>query len=467
VNFRGVEKSDLTDVVLIDIGREVENVSITDVMTEELFSPRGSSKLRITLTNHSPLELNQQIGVWLDEEKVQVNEVTLPPSSDITLALEIAVTSPGYHSGYVKLMEDDDFIFDNIRYFTLQVPTEIPVLIIAEDMSEGVYLEKALRPKDEVFTPFTVEVISPKKMLTRDLLAYKVIAVSNVRGIEFGALKMLQQYFEDGGKVCIFLGDRIDVDFYNMTVLSDFQTHADPPVQMVQPSFISVNRVELTHPVFSLFKEKRFGDLSLSRFYSYLPLETLPDQIVGWFSNGKPAIIDAPEKGILCAFSLAHTDITKRAIFVPLVHRLFYYLAKKQESPRAVLVGERFMMGIPQSFRSMTCVTPGGERIRIIPKPLRAEIVITFADTDEPGIYTVEADGQCLALFPVNIHPEESQAAKLSAEQLESMLGPDHNIWSADDVVAEMGFDSYELTKSILWILLGLTFLEVLLVHRR
>jgi hypothetical protein len=146
---------------------------------------------------------------------------------------------------------------------------------------------------------------------------------------------------------------------------------------------------------------------------------------------------------------------------------LFYYLAKKQETPEAILIGEKLMMGIPQSFRNVRCVTPQGERIRIIPRLVGGETVITFGDTDEPGIYTVEADGRSLALFPVNIHPEESRTVKVSAEQLESIFGPHHRLSSADNVVSEMGFHSYELTKSILWIVLGLTFLELLLVHRR
>lgn len=466
INFCGLEGTDLKNLVLVDVGKQVENVGITDVVSEGLFSPEGSSRLRIALTNFSSRRTTRHIGVWLDGEKLQVTQVELPPNSDIAIELDISVETPGFHSGYVKVVEDDELLFDNLRYFTLQVPAEIPVLIISDNISEGAYLKKALRPKPEIFTPFVPDLISAREILRKDVLSYKVIALNNVRNLDFGQLKIFQKYLEDGGKVCIFLGDRIDVDFYNMAILSEFQAHINPLVQISHPNFVSINKIELTHPIFSAFREKRFGDLSLSRFFGYYPLETLPGQTLAWFGNGKPAVVEAPEKGVIFTSSLGQSDITKRAIFVPLMHRLFHYLAKKQEVPEGVLVGEKFKMETPEPLRSITCVTPEGENIRTIPKLLKDETVIVFSETHVPGIYKIEADGKLLALFPVNIDPQESQTAKLGSQELNNIFS-NYKLSTADDFQVSLGLYSYELTKLILWIVLGLVFLELLLIHRR
>ena len=466
INFEELENVEVENLTVVDVGKELENVGVTNVGTGELLSPKGSSRTNVTVANFSSRDVKARIGVWLEGEKTRVAEADLSHGSDLILEVDIPIEDAGYHSGYVQLMEDDRLMADNVRYFTLQVPGEIPVLVISEDETEGMYLVKALRPKPDVGTPFAPELISPKEILRKDVLSYDVVVLNDVDKLDFGELKILQKYFEDGGRACLFLGERIDANFYNMAIISEFQAHVDTFVRLPQPSFVSVSRVESTHPIFSAFREKKFGDLSLSRFYGYHPVETLPGQTIAWFSNGKPAIVESPERGILFASSPGQSDIVKKAIFVPLIHKLFYYLAKKQEVLQGVLVGERFKMETPEALRSVVCVTPQEEEVQIIPKVLGGQTVIAFSETDEPGIYRLEADGNSIGLFAVNIDPRESETRKLAPEELSEVFGS-HALRGADNRDPGLGLHTFELTKSILWVILGLVLVELLVERRR
>jgi hypothetical protein len=346
------------------------------------------------------------------------------------------------------------------------VPLEIRVLVVSGTSAEGLYLDKALRPAEDVFTPFRVDLVQPHRMLTRDILSYAVVALNDVKDLDFGELKMLEKYFEAGGRAFILLGEKADVDFYNRVILPEFQIHARPLVEISSPGFVTIGRVETSHPVLSIFRESRWGDFSTVKFFSYHPLEGLSSQGLAWFTNGQLALAEAPERGIVFAGSPGTSDITKRAVFVPLIHRLFHYLARREEVPTGISTGERFRMSTGKSLRTVKCVTPEGTQIRVVPKVVGGETVITLSDTKQRGIYEVEGDQKALALFPANTDPEESLVAQVNSETLQSLFGA-QSLAGTDVIDGQMGLGRYELTKLILWVLLGLVILELLVIHRR
>ncbi len=467
INFDRLEEVAISDIVLLDVGRELWNVAITDVATEELLSPKGTSRLRIGVANYSETATERHFSVWLDGEKIHLGTAELPAGEETVVEVDMTVGEPGYHEGWVELTEDDGLRFDNRRFFALQVPTEIPVLIISESHAEGLYLEKALRPSADVFTPFAVDLVQPHRMLTKDILSYAVVALNDVENLDFGELKMLQKYLDGGGKACIFLGENADLEFYNMVILPGFQIHALPLVEVAPPGFVTIGRIETSHHILGIFRETRYGDLSATKFFAYHPLEALPGQGLAWFTNGQLAMAEAPERGVVFGGALATSDITRRAVFVPLIHRLFYYLARREEVPKGVVAGEKFRMSTDEAVRAVMCVTPGGEQVRLVPKVVGGETVITFSDASEPGVYRIEGDGEVLAFFPVNTDPEESRTARVDPERLANIFGSTNQVGAADGRGVQMGFHSYELTKLILWILFALVFLEVFIIHRR
>jgi len=451
INFKGI--TEFENIHFGEVGIPVDNIGVSRIEFQStVLNIEEPVNFSVDVKNYSNTETKRKIVLNLDGRKVGVQEINIKPDMEGMAKFKIRLKNAGFHSGFAAI-ENDAFAADDIRYFTLFVPQSISVLVITDSFEESVYLEKALKPSIKIPTPFKVKVISPKGIFAVDMKKYKIVTLLNISRLTPYELKVVKNFIDKGGKVLIFLGDKSDVDFYNQQILENgFGVKVSDMVTLEGSNFLTIDRVAFEHKIFNLFKEKRLGDFSLSRFYSYFPVSIRSAKILASYSNGMPAILEG-KGGILFTSSFGVSNIVKRAIFVPFMHRIFYHLTQTQKTGLNLLVDEKFNYESEETAYKISCLTPTDERIELLPRVSSGKLIVSFKTTDSPGVYNLKTEDRLLASFAVNIDPEESNLKRKKISEAKTF----------QESILKEAFS--ELTRPILWLVLILFITEVVILR--
>ena len=161
-------------------------------------------------------------------------------------------------------LEADAVAADNDRYSAIDVPADVPVLLVDGDARprDARYLSFALAPGEPVRTGLRPQIETPSYLAVKPLGDFAAINLANVERLDVSAVKALEKYVEDGGGVAFFLGDRSDVKFFNDVLYRDGKGLF--PVPLARQAELEVDRLEPApdleaddHYIFTRFKGKR------------------------------------------------------------------------------------------------------------------------------------------------------------------------------------------------------------------
>jgi hypothetical protein len=182
--------------------------------------------------------------------------------------------------------------------------------------------------------------------------------------------------------------------------------------------------IDLGHPVLAPFADGRFSDFTKVRFWKRRLLDprALPGaRVLARFDDGAPAWLAVRVgRGLLWVMTSgwqpADSQLALSSKFVPLLWSLLETSAGLGSGQAQFFVGDEVVL-------PLWAATATGVQVR---KPDGARAPLTagagvFHDTNEPGLYTLEAAGQPPLTFAVNVPPPESAVAPMPIEQLERL----------------------------------------------
>jgi hypothetical protein len=238
-------------------------------------------------------------------------------------------------------------------------------------------------------------------------------------------------------------------------------------------NYAMFGEIDFRHPLFAPFADPRFSDFTKIHFWKYRKLDagTLPGaHVVAKFDSGDPAVIDVPVgRGRIVVLAAGwQPDDSQLAVsskFVPLLYSLLELAGGAAESPAQYFVGDA--LPVPAGRDAITMRTPAGKTIAL---PAGAT---SFADTDEPGIYELAANGR-VSRLPVNLDPNESRTAPLGTDELEHIGVPVTTASAApapttDDLKLLAGAEAENRQKLWRWFIaatLGVLLIETALAGR-
>jgi len=441
----------------------VEKVDYSDQL------PEAGKPLRFaaTVANRSPEQSEQAIvELFVDRVRRAQHSLQLAPEDRQGVTFTTVVAEPGIHAGYVEVT-DNQLMADNRRFFTLNVPHRIRVLVVSDDPRAGFFLRTALRPDEQVHGVMVPETIAAAGLKNRDLDDIDVIILADLPSLGGDQLASLDRFVRQGGGLMILLGNRIDHHFYNDHLLARLCPAAieealGSPTQ--RSSYLTIDRIDGDHPVFQIFQ--RDGETSFSSPRFFMAYDVAPGEQVSTlasFNNGSPALLESRTgRGRVLFMATAvdpgWTDLPVRGAFIPLLHRSVHYLATAQPSDgQELVVGNalsRDLTAVPGG-ETISCETPGGERVILRPAGQRGYTLVTYEKTDEPGIYRFYLGEQLLSAFAVNTDLAESDLRRLEMDRARSLLGTERVFAVAPDADLETSIlqSRYgrELWKAALW----------------
>jgi len=410
--------------------------------------------LQATVRNNGsrPVE-NTVASFYLDGVRVAQQSLRLPPRAAVTVTAAVIPKRAGPLGGCVAL-EDDPLEIDNTRYFVLQVPEKVRVLVCSPDIQDGRYVRAALTLGGDstVAGLFSVRQEGEESFPSLDLNAFDVLVMCGLRNIRAGDASRLAQFVRSGGGVLIFPAVETALTCYNEQLFpllrmpgATFTRISSGMEANEQRPFVSFTTVDFAHPIFAgMFEPARAGkrtdpSIQSPRIYAtFAPAAGGGGHTIIGLSSGAGflreygygsgrILIFAVEPGTLWS------DFAVSGIYAPLLHRTVLYVASPAEPPRSFTSGDRLealRKASPSGgdggflFRN-----PTGIDERTVPTVLPASALSLFrsSPTDTVGVYTLLRTGQsqgagqapaALDAFPVNVSPEESDLRTIGDGEL-------------------------------------------------
>jgi hypothetical protein len=342
-------------------------------------------------------------------------------------------------------LESDDLDFDNRRYFTLEIPELIRLLLVGSPVdlqyvrlalgSGGVSHSSSLQIKET----------TPERLTAADILNADVILFSNPRDLTTTQLEHLSTFLESGGGMVIFPGSHTQPSTFNPTVAEKLnvprlvgvqQLHAGPPAQESE-SFLTFDRVDLRHPLFvGMFEDNpspspvrpeapRTVESPRVNMVARFQLPPAARTIIT-LSDGSPFLVElAAHNGrvLLCSVApqLDWSDLPLKGFFVPLLHRAVSFVALEPPLKETLVGEETILRTRSRSLDRWVVVSPSKGETVVQPIPSGIERVVRFRETETPGIYTLRSGASTVRIFAVNIHPDESHTATADRAQIDRL----------------------------------------------
>jgi hypothetical protein len=203
------------------------NLAITDLRPETRIVSSEGVPIEFTLTvaNFSRAEKkNVFLKVFINGQESFSATTPLPdiPTSGLTHKFQLGFTTVGYAQVTAKLVEANDqegLEADNIRHTMVLVVNPIRILIVdggytdpLKPTNDTLCLETALNSTKG----YKIDVRGVDELDKANLDDYRSIYLLNVPRLKSDKqLKNLEGFVKRGGRVALFVGDKVESDFYN------------------------------------------------------------------------------------------------------------------------------------------------------------------------------------------------------------------------------------------------------------
>ena len=449
--------------------------------------------MNVAVANHSDSPLDDVIVLVKTDgtSRPALRIPRIPARQTIADRIQLQFSTPGEHVVTAEL-DSDPVSVDNHRQCVVDVPGDLPVLLIDGDMeaADATYLASSLRPGGSVATGLTPRIEKPRFLSQNPLRSFRAIYLLNVERLEKSAVEALEEYVSAGGGVGVFLGPRCSASFFNEELYRNGTGFF--PVPLTGQEALFVDRLEKTpdlvvtsHPIFRVFSGQRKGFLasvSIARYFA--TTDPLPDsvdssvEVIARLRNGAPLVVQRKfGKGRVVAFLTTagpawNNWARGNPSYVVTMLELQAFLSRPTTKAENVLVGDELRVSYDATLfgpqiRWIQPIEHGLEATNT-ESTLRDDgmFVASLPDVPVSGVYRAELSakdgGRDAKRVAVNVDPLEGDLALVDGPNLAARLdGIDYRYESAGTFqYAEEEFAGTDLTDTLLYVLLALLLIE-------
>lgn len=469
------------NVYLVDLPLDdVDNAGIVSLdFGGQLIQPGIDFNLTATVKNYGSSDRNDIIAsLFLDGKRMDQSDLAVKAGSESSARFARAVSSGGFHSGYVELT-DDKFLPDNRYYFSFYIPEQFNLLLIDGDESSR-FIELALAPSPTLAHSWSVKTATPDQLTGVNFNEYDVIALVGSPNLPAPLVDRLKSFVRQGKSILATYGGQTDINAFNKT-WSDLTgvTYQEAVRQSFsQAGYYTLQSIDIQHPIFSVFGLEQ-DKLPEVKFYTLPSLTVTPaTHTLIKFSGDRPALVEnkyGAGKVLTFTGPIApkYTDFPAHAFFVPFISRTAEYLAADLSSfDIHLFTGSAITRTLSPKTSVVSSVelsTPDSAIYELAPEEAQGNLVVRPKPTDRPGIYTLKYQGRDLDQFAVNLNPAECDLSAADPDQFAAALGANQfrELKGGDPLASTIsGFRfGRELWQLFLWIAVILLAVEMLLAR--
>lgn len=415
-----------------------------------IVEPGRALSVEARIGNYSERNMkNHVVSIFLDGVRVAQRGIDIESGQSAEVGFQIVPDKPGHHQGFVEI-EDDDLQFDNRRYFSLQIPGQVRVLLIGNQNDQR-YTRLALETRQSDQTSvLQLKQVQEDQFSAADVTGADVIVLSTSGALSRAQVDRIGNFLRAGGGLIIVPASRVDPATFNQNIATPLRlptiTGIDgqeiPISQSADAPFFGFDYSEIRHPLFKgMFEElpppsrrdSKFSPapvaLESPKIFRSVRYSTMTECIpIIVLSNRSPFLVERTSgEGRVLLFSvvinLGWSDFPLRGLFVPLLHRSVQYVSQEDRNSGTEIAGNPYLIRARTPSSDQWIVeNPESMKIALTPQRSGSESLAPFPDTDVVGIYTVRSGDRILRTFAVNVDPRESDTFPAEESRMNAML---------------------------------------------
>ena len=421
--------SDL-EVYFIPIGnREAENVYVSEMrLDQQVLEPNKPVTLQLRVNNDSNRDLkNLTVNVDVDGKAVALSAVDLMAHESKTTTVSFTPDRGGWHSGSIRL-DDSPIDFDNIRYFSFNIPMDTRILIV-NGSEPAPYLDLLFR---NLVKKYRTETISEREWARIAPADYSAIVLVGVNELSDGIQDKLTDWVRGGGGLLIFPSSGMKPEPVNALLQTLGSGRFSQLVDYPQP--VRFKTPDLGHPLFQgVFSRTpanaEFDSPDIRQLYEFLPNQAGIQSTIITDAAGRAVLHDTRvDAGRVFVFALAPdlkwSDFPIKSSFVPIVYRATLLVSSSGEQVLSRRMGSGELVRIRTSSGEVVKLR-GADNFELIPEQFSrsGEILLKFDRADlKAGSYYVYQKDSLLEHIAFNYPDAESQLTRPDQSELQTLL---------------------------------------------
>ena len=485
-----------------------DNQSIESLeASRRLLSVGQPLEIRVNLRNFSDAPADGlSLIASIDGIAQPPRRLSIAAKSGAQITVSCSFEESGSHIAEIKLESRDQIQSDNVRSLAVSVMKQVAVVLIDGDRrgeplkSDTDFIAIALAPYafGGITQPdaFSTTTFIPGELNDQRLKDKQAVVLANVDRLSDDQVKLLETFVHDGGCLFVFLGSRVQADWYNQKLFAagngllpyQLATSVGDASKPESATHIAVER--FAHDALEIFNRgaSELAAADIRQWYQLKP----PDESALPISEGKiadkrsanvllrlesgdPLLVESKyADGNVLLFATScdvdWTDLPTKPVYLPLVQQLLSSAVAPVGAKHNLETGEAIVQTIESTemTSSFELLTPLGSRRTLKPTPESQQPSrIEYPNTQRPGIYSVTADKQPISYYAVNSQAYESEPATIDpgrlmqiAKQLSATIYPNVDTYLAEQHKLQFGS---EIWRWVLFGLLGLMFGELIL----
>jgi hypothetical protein len=443
----------------------------------------------------------------------KLDNQTLPGGGTVKLTAEAKpiqlplsqLKEGGFHVLTSTLATQDRLPVDDSRTRVIDVASELRVLIVEGERGlgamsgSGAFLQLALAPpadagvntsaQKQSSSYVSPELISDLELSNKVFSDYRAIILAGVPSLQSGQADALQRFVQSGGTLIVFMGEAVNGDAYNSTLLPR-SLIPGPLVKRVavasdQPGVLFDFKPNSNlHPLLQIFRGEERSGLDTAQVFTYwqlsLPADSKTQRVLDYLplpgnEKGDPAItlhdLGAGRVAFVSTSSDASwTTLPAKPAYLALVHEMLAGSVRSGDGWLNLSVGDR--LEIPANIKltvlpSMKDAAQNDVPLEPFTPQGQATQTYRSAILRTPGVYSL-ATGPRTFQIAVNPPADEGDVRPLDLNAVKKALGdidfePMKEELPAVAVATDRGRD---FGWAIMMIVLSLVGLECLMAMR-
>jgi len=435
------------------------NVSVPSVtFARSAFS--GQERVAVTagVTNRGDQPAaNLPVVLSVDGLEIESKAVTIAPRSSTSVTFAPFTVAEANVRGTVRA-GTDLLPADNTFHFVVSPSAPVSVAIVesGDRADASLYLSKALAIGN---TPaFRPEVVAAARVTPAIFDNRSVVIFNDTPLPSAASATALRRFVERGGGLLVVTGERTSW----LTDAADLLPgKIGAPVDRISGRSATLGSRDYSHEIFEVFQAPRSGDFTSAHFFRYRAFTADPaSRVLARFDDGAVAAAErrtGAGRVIVWTSTLddSWTDLPVKPVYLPLVHQLVSYLARYEQTPSWLTVGQVVdLASISATIR--------GDRLVVSPSAQRTTQRANtpgLLELTEQGIYEVRAAGSNTGrpqAIAVNIDPVEADLTPLDpAELVASVTGhASQDVAEAGAAAEALSPEDSEKRQALWWYLL-------------
>ncbi len=409
-------------------GKNSNNLSVDTIYSEnQIFELNKSVSFLAAVKNHSESQAVDRIAsLYINGRRAAQKGFSIAPKERTILNFETVLIDTGIINVQVTL-EDDDILFDNERNLAFYVPGKIRVLILSEKKEDSYFLSTALSTSLTNKNQTVILDEMPYAALTSiDLKKYNTII--SIGAPEVSQYGLFSDYVYEGGNLVLFPSS-----FEKMENHEKFCSSLGIRGKGFQRIFNSVHytgNINYEHPLITdLFENKEKVEIDSPEFYRYFRLNGFYEgEVIIAMDDGSPFVAEIKKgAGNIFLFNVAPvtnwSNLPLKSIFAPLINRIARF-GSNFNTDEEFRTGERIIIDLSGITVPIIKVEKPDNTVTYLNKNESPnQDIISYDDTNLPGLYKFYADTRLIKYAVVNTDPLESTPNYYTDEELKTAAG--------------------------------------------